>query len=180
MLKRLFSKRVSADEAEELWHTQWPLADMESVEAPEEQVEARRAPAFFYEDTQVHAAGVFTAELAGWRSLDPRKALWTFRTVAENDFEELYTEPLQYVTGVVCRPDNNLYRLVVAMGLAPEIREPADLLKTASRAAVRQAVRSMQPDEFLGRRCRIEVEHVRDETGDVTARIKSIAPMGWV
>jgi len=157
----------------------WELPDMEAV-SHSESVSPPAGSAFDYDDTLIHPEGVFTAELVGWRPLDGQRAVWRFRSVPPSDAEPLPREPLPFVTGTVCRPDNHLSRLAAALRIVPGIETPDDLQKPEIRAAIRDAIASLEPDALRGRQCRIEVEHVRDDVGDASARIKSVAPMGWI
>jgi hypothetical protein len=155
----------------------WALPDMEAVAAPETREEPRQRLPFVYEDARVHPAGVFTAELVGWQPVDGRRAQWRFLVVAANDFQEQERVPLVYHTGAVCRPGNNLYCLLAAVGAAPGLAGPEGA-GPAARADARGAVENLEPEALLGRRCRIRVEHARDELGDVTAAITAVAPIG--
>jgi len=181
MFKLPFGRRTEGADAAEPRDAEeiWELPDMESV-SQSESISPQSASAFGYDDTQIHPEGVFTAELIGWRPLDGQRAVWRFRSIAENGTEPLPRDPLPFVTGTVCRPDNHLGRLAAALRIVPGIETPADLQKPEIRTAIRDAIASLEPDTLQGRQCRIEVEHVRDDVGDATARIKSVAPMGWI
>lgn len=153
----------------------WELPDMEAAgfsEAP-----SLSAPAFGYEDAAIHPAGLFTAELVAWRPLDGRRAVWLFRSLSEPGAEPLPYEPLPFLTGTICRPDNHLSRLALALQIVSGIRSPEDLQRAASRPAIEEALANLEPDSLRGRRCRIEVEHVRDDVGDTVSRIKAVHPL---
>ena len=152
----------------------WALADMECVQDPEARDERDSVPSFSYEDAKVHPAGEFTAQLVGWRALDTQHAVWTFRS----DRQETPPLAIPYVTGRVCRPDNNLCRLMAALGAAPDAGTGGDL--SAFRAAMVEAAKALDPDSLVGKRCRIQVEHTRDDLGDVTAHIRTVAPLDVV
>lgn len=178
---RLFNRQTAPLGSPEMGSAsdEWSLPDMEAV-SDSEGLPAPHAASFHYEDTEVHPAGVFTAELIGWRSLDGHRALWRFRAVPSSDFEDWKPETLSFVTGTTCRPDNHLGQVLVALGLVPEVQNPEDLGKPEARAQLRAALDSLDPDDLRGRRCRIQVEHVADELGDVSARIRRLTPPGWM
>lgn len=134
-------------------------------------------PAFGYDDTQIHPEGSFIAELIGWRPLDGQRAVWSFRSLPGTSQAPLSREPLRWITGTVCRPDNHLSRLVLALRIVSGVQTPDDLQQPSSRQAIQEALAALEPETLIGRRCRIEVEHVRDEVGDPMARIKSVAPL---
>jgi hypothetical protein len=137
-------------------------------------------PAFHYEEQEIHPEGVFTAELAGWRPLDSQRAVWRFRVVRTNELEPWSPELLPFVTSTTYRPDNNLGRLASALGLVPGVVGPEDLQRPEARSAVRGAIAAFEPDQLIGRQCRIVVEQVRDEVGDVHAHVKTVAPLGRI
>lgn len=157
----------------------WPLPDMEAVQETDP-VHSPQPPPFHYEEAEVHPAGVFTAELVDWRPTDGQRAIWRFRAIPSSDYDDWTPHPLSFVTGTTCRPDNHLGQLLVAMGLVAEVRAPEDLDRPETRAALRERLRDLDPDELVGRQCRMLVEHVRDELGDLTARIRRLTPAGWM
>jgi hypothetical protein len=152
----------------------WELPDMEPAGASDGS--SLNAPAFGYEDAPIHPAGLFTAEFVAWRPLDGRAA-WLFRSLSEPGAEPLPYPPLPFLTGTVCRPDNHLSRLALALQIVSGIRSPEDLQRAASRLALEEALATLEPDSLRGRRCRIEVEHVRDDVGDTSARIRDVHPL---
>ena len=156
----------------------WDLPDMAAVDTAEARHEHHGAAHFVFEDAPLHASGTFTAELAGWRPLDDHRVAWMFRSVPDSDAGDAQPAALPLLTGTTCRPDNHLCRVLVALELLPEAHSCDDLGDAAVRGAMREAVRHLNPDRLIGRRCRIRVEHYRDELGDVTARITRIAPVG--
>ena len=156
----------------------WPLPDMEAVESSEIGGEHHAAASFLYEEVEPHPAGIFTAELTGWRPLEGHRAAWSFRVVPQDDVNSAPAGQVAFVTGTVCRPDNHLYRLLTAVGLAPDAHSREELLAPDARRAIRDSVKGLHPETLVGRRCRIEVEHVRDDLGDVTARVTTVAPIG--
>lgn len=158
---------------------EWSLPDMECVQDFEPEP-APPSASFHYDDAEIHPSGVFTAELIDWRALDGHRALWRFRAVPASDFEDWKPELLSFVTGTICRPDNHLGQVLVALGLVPDIRSPDDLGHPDARAQLRSALDTLDPDDLRGRRCRIQVEHVRDDLGDVSARIRRLTPPGWM
>ena len=156
----------------------WP--DMEAMEYTEIRPEGREAPSFHYEEGAVQPAGVFTAELVGWSPVDAQRTLWKFRIVPEDDVHYWKPGILPFVTSTVCRPDNHLYQLVVALNVVEGIRSREDLSDPDTRTQLRDRCEALVPMDLIGRRCRIEVEHLRDDLGDTEARIKSVAPLGWM
>lgn len=176
MFKRRTGRQAEGDlEADESGQ-EWSLPDMEAARPSDADV--WQEGAFRYEEPEIHPAGVFTAELVASRDGDGARATWIFRTVGEPVGQLGASGRLAYVTGTVCRPSNDLFRLLLALGAIP-VQAGEGLGGSAdARASIRQAVESLDPDDLVGRRCRIEVEHVRDEVGDVAARVKSVAPMG--
>lgn len=158
----------------------WSLPDMEAVEYTEIRSGAQETPSFRYEEGAVHPAGVFTAELVAWTPLDTSRAQWKFRVVPEDDVHDWPPGTLPFVTSTVCRPDNHLYHMMVALGVVDGIRSRQDLENPALREELRERCRTLSPDDLVGRRCRVEVEHLRDDLGDTEARIKSVAPVGWM
>lgn len=158
---------------------EWSLPDMECVQDSDVEP-AHRATSFQYEDSEIHPAGVFTAELIGWRALDGCRALWRFRAIPASDFEAWKPEPLPFVTGTTCRPDNHLGQVLVALGVVPGVQGAEDLDRPEIRAQMRAALETLDPDDLLGRPCRIQVEHVRDDLGDLSPRIRRLTPPGWM
>ena len=158
----------------------WSLPDMEAVEYTEIRSDMREAPSFHYEEGAVQPAGVFTAELVDWSSLDAHRTLWKFRIVPEDDVHYWKPGTLPFVTSTVCRPDNHLFQLMVALNVVDGIRTREDLNDAEIRAQLRERCEALAPNDLVGRRCRIEVEHLRDDLGDTEARIKSVAPLGWM
>lgn len=158
---------------------EWALPDMECVEYTEVRPDHRDA-AFDYEDPAVQPAGVFTAELVGWSPMDQRRAQWRFRVVPDSDVQGWSPATLSFVTSTVCRPDNHLFHLMAALGMVEGLHRPEDLQSPAVREQLRERCRELSAAELLGRRCRVEIEHVRDELGDVEPRIRRIAPLGWI
>ena len=157
----------------------WSLPDMEA--APDSDSHPLPdTPAFHYEEHEAHPEGVFTAELVGWRPLDSHRAVWRFRVVRTNELEPWNPELLPYVTSTTYRADNNLGRLASALGLVPGVAGLEDHQQPEARSAVRGAIAAFEPDQLLGRQCRIVVGHVRDEVGDVHAKVETVAPIGRI
>lgn len=146
----------------------WALPDMECVESPEISTARGSGVGYQYEEPDLHPAGTFTAELTGHRRLEGQRVAWRFRTVPANELDGARYPTLDFVTGTVCRPDNNLSQLLTALGLVPT--------SGAEPAAARDALGMLDTGAAEGRQCRIRVEHVRDELGDVTARITGVMP----
>lgn len=182
MFRLPFGRREEADESDAVYtgDEAWSLPDMEAVEYSEIRQDSRETPSFRYEEGAVQPAGVFTAELVGCEPLDARRAQWKFRIVPDDDVHDWRPGTLPFVTSTVCRPDNHLFRLVVALGIPEGVRGREDLEDPAIREQLRERCRTLAAGDLLGRRCRVEVEHLRDDLGDTEARIKSVAPLGWM
>ncbi|MCC2672421.1 MAG: hypothetical protein K0Q72_4893 [Armatimonadetes bacterium] len=181
MFRLPFGRRAEGPDTDALRDDEgiWSLPDMEA--APDSDPHSQRdLPSFRYEEHAAHPEGVFTAELAGWRPLDSQRAVWQFRVVRMNDYEPWSPELLPFVTSTTYRPDNNLGRLASALGLVSGVATPEDLQRPEARSAVRGAITALDPDQLIGRQCRIVVEHLRDEVGDVAARVKTVAPLGQI
>lgn len=159
----------------------WSLPDMEAAPHGHDATPAsRHAPSFQYDEADPYPAGAYTAELVGWRPLDEHRVAWGFRVIPDDDAQPANREPLAYFTGTVYRPDNHLSWLMAALGVVPEVRSAEDLSRAELRPVLREAVRTLDADTLLGRRCRIRVEHVRDDLGNVEARVAHVAPAGWI
>ncbi len=155
----------------------WHLPDMEAghpedMERPEERVRRQR---FHYEEGKTPPAGEHRAELVAWHPLDSHRIVWRFQLVAEEGTGEPAGAALEIRSGVVCREGNHLHQILRALAgreCAPLALDAAP----ASRDAARDAVNAVDPDTLLHRRCRLQVEHVRDDLGDTHARITAILP----
>ncbi len=178
---KLFKGQPAAGETPEVGDPadMWPLPDMECVQEGDA-LHPHQPPPFHYEEAEVHPAGVFTAELVEWRPIEGQRAVWHFRAIPSSDYDDWTPQALGFVTGTTCRPDNHLGQLLVAMGVVTDVRNPEDLDRPECRAALRTALRDLDPDDLIGRRCRMLVEHVRDDLGDLTARIRRLTPAGWM
>jgi hypothetical protein len=172
-----FGRRGQNVVAEEAWvEDEVVLPDMDAaeyLEAPE-RPDFGRSPRFQYESAPLHPAGTFTAELVGWHQIEGDRVRWLFETRPDNDESGARPHRLEWVTGTVLRPENNLCWVLAALGVLPAAQCGAG----ADPAAVREAVAALNPDELLGRQCRIQVGHVRDDLGNTTARIETIAARG--
>lgn len=137
-------------------------------------------PCFHCEETDVPPTGDFLAELAGWRFTSSHHILWNFRLHPEGDSPGPKQSMLEFETGTVYRPGNHLFQLFEALGGVEESPDHAILALPPTDPSVREVVEALDPGELIGRRCRVRVEHVQDEVGDVTARITSVASPGPV
>jgi hypothetical protein len=176
MFRLPFARRTDDPDVDEVRDADemWPLPDMEPPPPPNPVVEERPA-SFQFEELEVHPRGTFPAELTEWRPLPGQRAAWTFETLPDGT-PGGRPRRLEFVTGTVFRSDNNLCRLLTAL----RSLEPADCSAAdtdAGRAALAARLSMLEPDSLLGRRCLVEVEHSRDDLGNVTARIHSVAPL---
>jgi hypothetical protein len=178
MFRLPFAKRPEEADAEELRDTDemWALPDMEAAPpSPMAAVPEQRA-AFQFEDQEIHPAGSFEAELSSWRLLPNDRVAWGFQVTSDSP-RQRGAAPLELVTGATYRQDNHLARLLTALGaVAP--REAAELDRAETRSELERTLSQLVPDSLIGRRCRIEVSHTRDELGNVAAQVSNVAPLG--
>lgn len=176
MFRLPFAKRSDDSDAEELKATDemWALPDMEAAPPWPPAAPEQRA-AFQLEDAEIHPAGWFEAELAAWRPLPNDRVAWGFRFTREGAAPR--ASMLELVTGSAYRRDNHLARLLAALGAVARL-EASEWERSETRAVLERTLSQLEPNRLVGGRCRIEVEHARDELGNVTARVNDVAPLG--
>lgn len=176
MFRLPFARRPDEADPEELRDTDemWPLPDME-VAPPSPAIPAAPAAPFHFEQSEVHPQGSFPAELATWRKLPGGRVGWGFLTEPAGAPTRPRSGLQEFVTGTTYRADNNLCHLLSALGCLPPAE--ADAASPQAQAELEATLSQLNPDALIGRRCCIDVEHVRDELGNVTARVAGVAPL---
>lgn len=179
MFKPLFGRRQSQGDVKDRWEPEeeFALADMEVGEAPEGGRSRFREPTFQYEEVHLHPAGIFTAALVDCRLTERDRVVWTFQTLPENEAQPGPWPHLGYVTGTMYHPENKLCRLMGALGVV-DGAECCSGAHHPDRRAVREAVTNLDPDDVIGKQCRIRVEHVRDDLGNITPQITDVGAPG--
>jgi hypothetical protein len=155
----------------------WHLPDMEAGHPEDFQpAERARVQRFRYEDGKAPPVGEYLSELIGWQTLDAQRVAWRFQLLEESGaVGEAPGAVLEIRSGVVCRPGNHLHQLLRALGGSE--CAPLDLGAASPAEDARDVVNALDPDTLLHRRCRLQIEHVRDDLGDVQARIAALLPL---
>jgi hypothetical protein len=123
---------------------------------------------FHYEDAHPLPEGAYEAELVGWRKAHSHRVCWKFHP-ADPAHALPPGHKLEYETGMGCRPDNHLCHLFQSLGVLDAALAEPD--------SCERLLDDLEPEDLIGRRCVIEVEHARDDLGDVHPRVRDVRPL---